>query len=108
MDTELPCQEHKENTCCKVSDIKRIYTRMAAYEGTIENVEPVDDSEVDDPSQMTAPPMTIDISLSKLCKQLTSEIFCTVCDGDIGTHRRRGLCPELCQSWHFHCSGEAF
>ena len=43
-----------------------------------------------------------------MCKRITKEIFCYVCDGDVGTHRRAGICPDLCDSWYAHCANEYY
>ena len=103
-DLELPCQEHAENTCCKVADIKRIYNRIAAYDGSENQID--DGTAPDDPSQMLPPPPSY--QLKGDCKQLTTEIFCSVCDGDVGTYKRKGICPQLCETWHYNCMGQEF
>ena len=34
---------------------------------------------------------------------MTEEIFCTVCDGDIGIHKKNGICTDICDSWYLEC-----
>lgn len=41
--------------------------------------------------------------LSEECKSWTEKAQCSVCDGDVGTARRIGICPEMCESWHQNC-----
>ena len=43
------------------------------------------------------------MGLSEKCYLVTEEIICSVCDGDIGTHKKSGITPELCLSWYQNC-----
>ena len=33
-------------------------------------------------------------------------MYCSVCDGDVGTQRRRGICKEVCDMWYKECVEE--
>ena len=37
------------------------------------------------------------------CQIMVNEIHCSVCDGEIGLHKRRGICPDLCDQWYRSC-----
>lgn len=80
-DLELPCQEHKENTCCMGHDIKRIYADMSR----IGWGKPIKAGEQAD------------------CRRLSETVMCYVCDGAVGIGKRKGLCAPLCQQWYEAC-----
>ena len=33
-------------------------------------------------------------------------MLCSVCDGDIGTGKRKGLCPNMCDQWYQACKSD--
>ena len=37
---------------------------------------------------------------------MTEEVYCSICDGDVGTQRKRGLCKEVCEQWYRECKEE--
>ena len=41
-----------------------------------------------------------------MCKATTESVICSQCDGDIGIHRKTGICQDLCDSWFEMCSGD--
>ena len=41
--------------------------------------------------------------LSSMCKATTESVICSQCDGDIGIHRKTGICQDLCDSWFEMC-----
>ena len=44
--------------------------------------------------------------MSPLCKATTESVICSQCDGDIGIHKKKGLCEDLCDSWFTMCAGD--
>jgi len=46
--------------------------------------------------------------VSESCLAQTRDIMCSICDGDVGTQRRKGLCHYLCYKWYQTCESELF
>eukprot|EP00347_Sterkiella_histriomuscorum_P005417 403356695 len=77
------CQEHQQNTCCQHKDVKIIHEKINStfYEGN---------------------------KIQYQCKDITEKIFCSTCDGDIGIHKKKGLCYGFCETWFDLCHAELF
>ena len=46
--------------------------------------------------------------MSNRCLDITKQIQCSVCDSDIGTHKRKGICMDLCYTWYDFCMSDFF
>ena len=46
--------------------------------------------------------------VSSRCLARTRDVMCSLCDGDIGTQRRKGLCHYVCYQWYQSCDREMF
>ena len=44
--------------------------------------------------------------LTPMCKATTESVICSQCDGDVGIHKKTGICQDLCDSWYQMCSGD--
>ena len=45
-------------------------------------------------------------NLNPECQKMTEKVHCSVCDGDMGIAKKKGLCPNVCKAWHDSCQGE--
>ena len=81
------CKEYKHSTCCDKSSTLGVLRSLAPYFQS--------DSEIAS-------------SFSESCRQLSSTIACAPCHPDIGTQRKQGVCPQLCQDWYNACRSGLF
>eukprot|EP01084_Bolivina_argentea_P079339 143930_1 len=79
---QLPfCQQYKK-TCCKPSDSHRIFNEIKL---TIQND-----------------------AISAKCRQMSSDIWCSACNPDIGTQRIIDICIPFCNKWYDECRNEYY
>ena len=45
---------------------------------------------------------------SNECMTMAADVTCSICDADIGTQRRHGLCVDYCHRWYQACSHDLF
>ena len=77
------CKEHSGNTCCLHKDVQVITSRVQRYKDEGFHVSPK-------------------------CFDLSKQIQCSVCDSDIGVHKKRGLCADFCYTWYDFCMSDYF
>ncbi len=77
------CKEHSGNTCCLHKDVMVIGSKLKRFKDE-------------------------GFHLSPRCHEVTKSIQCSVCDSDIGIHKKRGICMDLCYTWYDLCMSDYF
>ncbi len=39
---------------------------------------------------------------------MTTKVYCSLCDADVGVGRKQGLCYDMCESWFDTCHSDYF
>lgn len=81
------CKEYRSSTCCDKSSTLAVMRQLTPLFAA--------DSEVA-------------ASFSDRCRQISSTIACAPCHPDVGTRRRTGVCPSLCDEWYSACHDGLF
>lgn len=77
------CREHEGNTCCLHSHVNILKKKI---------------TKVKDEA----------FRLTPKCFDATKNVMCSVCDSDVGIHKKRGLCKDMCFTWYDLCMSDSF